>query len=198
MKKGCNGGSNPPGAKFYKRRFHQDCIKRSIGFKLVDAGEFCSRCFATMARLYSKKKGKSGSKKPEKLVKPTWLTHEPHVVEQLVVKFGKQRMNPGLIGLLLRDSYGVPDVRSITGKSIGTILKEHGAERKIPADLAALIERAIAIMKHLELHKKDIPARRGLQLTENKIRRLVVYYKRNGQLPEEWVYEPEKAKLLLE
>ena len=151
-----------------------------------------------MARLYSKKKGKSGSKKPEKKTKPIWVTHDAHVVEQLIVKLGKQRFSPSMVGLMLRDSYGVPDVRAVTGKRLSVIMKEHQVARKIPADLAALIERSITIMKHLEAHAHDMPAQRGLKLTENKIKRLVTYYKKTGQLPYDWTYEPEKAKLLVE
>jgi len=37
-----------------------------------------------------------------------------------------------------------------------------------------------------------------LQLTESKIRRLVVYYKKAGKLPKDWNYNPKRVNLLIE
>ena len=53
------------------------------------------------------------------------------------------------------------------------------------------------LRKHLEKNKKDYSSKRGLELTESKIRRLVKYYKKRKVLPEDWKYDPEKAKLLV-
>ncbi|HIQ50834.1 MAG TPA: 30S ribosomal protein S15, partial [Nautiliaceae bacterium] len=50
----------------------------------------------------------------------------------------------------------------------------------------------------LENHPKDLHSKRGLQLIESKIKRLVKYYKRKKVLPENWKYTPEIAKLLVE
>ncbi len=152
----------------------------------------------TMARLYSKKKGKAGSKKPLKRVKQIWVRYEPKEVEQLVAKFGKQGMAPALIGLTLRDTYGIPDVKTITTKTISVILKEHDIHAKIPYDLRALIHNDIALMKHMESFPKDEVANRGLLLNVSKIKRLVTYYKRENILPTDWIYQRNKAKLLLE
>ena len=49
----------------------------------------------------------------------------------------------------------------------------------------------------MEKNKKDYVAKRGLQLTESKIKRLTKYYKRVGKLPENWKYDREKVKLLV-
>ena len=43
-----------------------------------------------------------------------------------------------------------------------------------------------------------MPTRRGLLLTESKIKRLTKYYKRIGKLPADWTYSRENIKLLLE
>jgi small subunit ribosomal protein S15 len=53
-------------------------------------------------------------------------------------------------------------------------------------------------MKHRETHKKDQTAKRGLQLTESKIGRLVKYYKKTGQLSEDWTYDKTKAKTFID
>ena len=151
-----------------------------------------------MARIYSKKKGKSRSKRPAKRIKPNWVGYDKKVVEQLVVKLGKARMTAAQVGLMLRDSYGIPDVKAITGKRIQQIFQENEITHKLPEDLAALIKRDINIMKHLDLHKKDGPSLRGLSLTESKIGRLATYYKRMGHLPADWKFDRTKAKLLIE
>lgn len=151
-----------------------------------------------MARIYSRKKGKSGSKRPIKRVKPSWVAHDAKVVEQLVVKLAKAGKTAAEIGLILRDSYGIPDVKAITKKRIMQILKENKLTPNIPYELKALIRKDIAIMKHLETNKHDMTARRGLILTESKIKRLSKYYIIKKILPVSWVYNRSKAKVLAE
>ncbi len=68
----------------------------------------------------------------------------------------------------------------------------------MPEDLLALIKRSIAIRKHLEKNNKDETAKRGLTLTENKIKALAKYYKKIKRLPVDWKYEPKKIRLYLE
>ena len=126
-----------------------------------------------MARRYSGKKGKSGSKKPMDMAKPSWMSYKPNEVELLVMKLAKEGKPASMIGLVLRDSYGIPDVRTITGKSITKILSEKNVLPKIPDDLMSLIKRSISIRKHMEENRQDKTALRGLQLTESKIKRLV-------------------------
>jgi len=150
-----------------------------------------------MARKYSGKKGKSGSKKPVKKTKQVWLRYSDKEVEQLIIKLSKQDNTQSKIGTILRDTYGVPDVRRILNKKIGKILEENKLKPKLPEDLIALIKKQLNILKHLESNKKDMPAKRGLQLTENKINKLIKYYKREGILDKDWIYDRQKAKLLV-
>ena len=151
-----------------------------------------------MARMYSRKKGKSGSKKPLSKSTPSWMTHKAKEVEMLVMKVAKEGKPASMIGLVLRDSYGIPDVKAVAGKSITMILKEKKLAPKIPEDLMALIKRAIAIRKHMEENKQDMTALRGLQLTESKIKRLVKYYKVIRKLPVDWKYDVKSVKLYAE
>tara|TARA_Y100000310_G_scaffold339359_1_gene431801 strand:- start:108 stop:563 length:456 start_codon:yes stop_codon:yes gene_type:complete len=146
-----------------------------------------------MARTYSRKKGKSGSTKPIDMKKPSWTAHDKSVVEQLIVKLVKEGNSAGSIGLILRDSYGIPDVKTMCGKTITAIMKDKGVARDIPDDLLALIKRDIAIAKHRETNKKDMTAKRGQQLTVSKINRLIRYYKSRGVLDENWTYDKDKA-----
>jgi len=141
-----------------------------------------------MARMHARKRGKSGSKKPLATTPPSWVNYKSEEVEKLVEKLAKQGLSASKIGLVLRDSYGIPDVEKITKKKITKILKEKGLAPKIPEDLQNLIARAMQVKKHLEVHRKDKVSKRGLQLIESKIRRLEKYYKRTKKLPLDWKY----------
>ncbi len=101
-----------------------------------------------------------------------------------------------MIGIILRDQYGIPLVRLVTGKKISRILEENGVRESVPEDLLALIRRALRARKHLEEHPKDESTRRGLQLIESKIRRLIKYYKRTGKLSPDFTYDPERVRHL--
>jgi len=150
-----------------------------------------------MARMYSGKKGKHGSKKPVRKIPPAWLKYKPFEVEKLVTKLAKEGKSSAQIGLMLRDTYGIPSVKAVTSKKIGWILKENESAPKLPEDLVSLIKRAIEIHRHMLKNKKDMTAKRGLQLTESKIKRLVAYYKGRKVLPREWSYSIDQAKFLI-
>ena len=151
-----------------------------------------------MARMYSRKKGKSGSTKPEKLVAPAWVPLKSAEIKMLILKLAKEGIPPSGIGLQLRDQYGIPDVKVITGKRISEILAEKKILADIPEDLMALIRKAVHIRKHLEENHKDQPAKRGLLLTESKVLRLSRYYKESGRLDASWKYDPKTIKLQVE
>jgi small subunit ribosomal protein S15 len=151
-----------------------------------------------MARKYSGARGKSGSTKPSKKSVPAWFQHKSKEIELLVVKLAKEGKNPSVIGLHLRDVYGIPDVKVATSKSITAILKEKNLQKEVPEDLMAVIRRSVLLRKHLGDNKNDMSALRGLQLTESKIRKLVKYYKTTGRLPLSYKYDPARVKLAVE
>ena len=150
-----------------------------------------------MARMHSRDKGKSGSLKPVKKAVPSWTGYKPKEVELLIVKLGKEGKTPSRIGLHLRDVYGIPDVKTLKKKKITHILKQKKQLDEIPEDLMALIKKSVEIRQHREENHKDMTAKRGLQLTESKIRRLVKYYKTIGKLDIDWKYDPERVKLFV-
>lgn len=144
-----------------------------------------------MARMHARRRGKAGSKKPLLAPAPGWVQYKTEEIEALVAKFGKQGLQSSQIGLILRDSYGVPDIEKITGKKIGEILDEKKLTPRIPEDLQNLVKQAIKLKKHMEIHRKDMTAKRGLQLIQAKINRLAKYYKRNDKLQGDWKLETE-------
>lgn len=150
-----------------------------------------------MARRYSGKHGKSGSTKPVRKTPPTWLKYKPFEVEKLVVKLAKEGKTSAQIGIILRDSYGIPSVNAVTGKKIYEIMSENKVAKDLPEDLRNLIKKVIETEKHILQNKKDTSAGRGIRLTESKIGRLVKYYQKKGMLPEQWNYSRKEAKFLL-
>lgn len=145
--------------------------------------------------MHSRARGVSGSTKPIKKIVPGWLKYTAKEAELLVVKYAKEDKKPSQIGMLLRDQYGIPDIKLVTGKSINQILEEKNLKHELPEDFLALIKKSVLIKKHLEENRKDMPAKRGLQLTDSKIRRLAKFYKREGVLDPKWRYNAEQFKM---
>jgi hypothetical protein len=58
---------------------------------------------------------------------PTWLKATPpdDIVEH-ICKLARKGLNPSQIGVTLRDSHGIPQVRFVTGNKILRILKSNG------------------------------------------------------------------------
>jgi small subunit ribosomal protein S15 len=152
-----------------------------------------------MARMHTRRKGQAGSKRPSTLRVPEWLDEEKNTewVENKVVELAKAGNTPSMIGMILRDQYGVPLVRVITGKRILDILRANDLERRVPEDLRNIIAKALTVRKHLEENKRDFVSKRALQLIESKIHRLSRYYKRKRVLPTDWKYSPDQAAVLL-
>ena len=102
-----------------------------------------------------------------------------------------------MIGIILRDQYGIPNVKEVFGTKMSKIVEELNLKSKYPEDLVNLVRKASHLRKHLEENKKDLHSKRGLQLIESKIRRLVKFYKKQGIFPTKWKYDPKTAGLLL-
>jgi small subunit ribosomal protein S15 len=117
-------------------------------------------------------------------------------VYRLVEKLSREGNPPSKIGLILRDQYGVGDVKKATGKSLGEILEDLKMGREVPEDLANLLRKAVGLINHLSKHRKDFRSARALEIVEGKINALARYYIRRGKLPKDWKYERERAALL--
>jgi len=145
--------------------------------------------------LPKKEKGRSHSTRPVGKRPPSWCKYTPDEVVALVVKLAREGNPPSKIGVILRDQYGIPLVKSIVGRGIVEILKENGLAPKIPEDLDNLLRKAARITAHLQKHRKDTSNRRALQIVESKIHRLSDYYKEKGILPPNWEYKSVIASI---
>lgn len=152
-----------------------------------------------MARMHARRRGSSRSRRPLLTENPEWVPLSKEEVIALVVKLGKDGLTTSKIGMVLRDQHAVPSVRLSTGQTVLEILNENGLSPKLPEDLMALMRKAITLNLHVQNgHHGDFSNRRGLQLIESKIRRLVKYYKRMDILPSDWNYSLKNAELLIE
>lgn len=153
-------------------------------------GVLCEKV-SLLARMYARKRGRAGSKKMYRDMPPEWVKLTPEEVEQRVIELAERGYSSAMIGIILRDQFGVPNVREITKKRITQILAEHNLLPKIPDDLNSLIQKAVRLRRHLleKKHRKDYHNKRALQLVESRIRRLIKYYKRKGRLAPDWNYQ---------
>jgi len=147
--------------------------------------------------MYARKRGKSGSDKPRRSMQSEWILYSPEEIVSEIVKLSRRGKSASMMGIILRDQYGVGDVQKITGKKISKILKENDLLPELPEDLQNLINKAINLRSHLEKNTRDTHNRRSLQLIESKIKRIEKYYKKTGVLPGGWRYTHEKAKLMV-
>merc|ERR1712048_100015 len=95
--------------------------------------------------------GISGSALPFRRKAPAWATMAPSNVSEMIVKNAKKGLTPSQIGVLMRDVYGIPQVRFLTGKKVLRIIK-----------------KAVAMRKHMSKNRKDRDCKFRLILTESR------------------------------
>jgi len=150
-----------------------------------------------MGRLHAPGKGIAQSALPYRRTVPTWLKLSSEDVIDHIKKLAKKGLTPSQIGVILRDSYGVAQVRFVTGNKILRLMKAKGLAPDLPEDLYYLIKKAVAIRKHLERNRKDKDSKFRLILVESRIHRLARYYKSKSMLAPNWKYESSTASALV-
>ena len=151
-----------------------------------------------MGRMHSKGKGISRRCLPYRKAPPSWVQVSSSDLTEQIVKLAKKGASPSSIGVVLRDSYGVPQVKGVTGSKILRILKVAGVAPSIPEDLYHLIKKAVSVRKHIEKFRADRDGKFRLILIESRIHRLARYYRTAKALPPTWRYQSKKADTLLQ
>jgi len=142
-------------------------------------------------------KGMADSALPYKRTPPSWLKTSSAEVVDHVCKLAKKGLTPSQIGVILRDSHGIAQVKNVTGNKVVRILKANGLAPAVPEDLYHLIKKAVAVRKHLEKYRKDKDSKYRLILIESRVHRLARYYKTRKILPPTWKYEAATASALI-
>ncbi|CAO1613051.1 unnamed protein product [Jaminaea pallidilutea] len=150
-----------------------------------------------MGRMHSKGKGIASSALPYKRTPPSWLKTDPQSIVDQILKLSRKGLTPSQIGVQLRDSQGIGQVRFVTGNKILRILKSEGLAPSLPEDLYHLIKKAVSVRKHLERNRKDMDSKFRLILIESRIHRLARYYKRVGAVPPTFKYEAATASTMV-
>ncbi len=150
-----------------------------------------------MARLHSKKKGKSGTKRPRSNTAPEWTPLKGAEIKEAILKMAREGATPARIGLVMRDQHGVANLRSHLGMTLKAYLAKEKALGEYPEDLLNLIKKAVRMTGHIKSSKNDVHNQVKLGHVESKIQRLVKYYSSKGMLPSGWKYDREKAALLV-
>jgi small subunit ribosomal protein S15 len=89
-------------------------------------------------------------------------------VEALVIELAKDKTPPSKIGIILKDQYGIPLVKSIVGKSIKQIIEE-SIEIPVHNDLNNLLQKATTLRQHLNMNKAGTINNRALELIRSRI-----------------------------
>ena len=150
-----------------------------------------------MGRMHSNGKGIARRCLPFRRRPPSWVQISTNELVEQIVKLAKKGTSPSQIGVILRDNYGIPQVKGVTGNKILRILKKNGLAPEIPEDLYHLIKKAVNVRKHLERNRKDKDGKFRLILVESRIHRLARYYRSTNQLTPTWKYESKKADALV-
>ena len=151
-----------------------------------------------MAKMHTKKHGKSKSRKPvvQIGVVPEGVMSKEEI-EKHIQEYMKKGVQPRLIGQYLKKNQKVPYIKQIFGKRLTIIMKEKGYTTEFPQDLLDLMKRAVNLRKHLSVNKQDMHNKIRLTRIESKIWRLSKYYKNEGVVAKDWSYDPEKAALIV-
>lgn len=106
--------------------------------------------------------------------KPVWLKYTENEVKEIILNLIKKepKMTSEKIGLVLRDSYGIPKTK-IYGFKMGRMLKEAKVYKS--ADIENLTNKAKKLESHLEKNKNDKKTKRALIITKAKLRKTQEY-----------------------
>jgi small subunit ribosomal protein S15 len=91
--------------------------------------------------------------------KPEWVKMKPSEVEALVIELAKKGETPQKIGLILRDTHGIPKIK-LVGKRISKIINE--ANLVAETQKARVDKKIKNIEQHIAKNKHDYKAQRSL------------------------------------
>jgi small subunit ribosomal protein S15 len=112
----------------------------------------------------------------QELKKPTWLKYTKQEVEKIILKLTDQNLTAEKIGLVLRDQYGIPDVKLFDLK-IKQVMKDKFEE---PTN-KNLNKKLPKIIQHYKKNKQDKKAERSLIITKAKLKKREDYQKKKSK-----------------
>jgi len=119
----------------------------------------------------------------------------PNEIREIIISLWKEGKTKSEIGRILKEKYGIKDVREIFGKRLSKVLEENGIKESIPEDLVALFRKINKLIRHVEENKHDICAKKSLEELELRVKSLIKYYIRKKKLPPNFSYSREIVKM---
>ncbi len=116
------------------------------------------------------------TKKTQEVKKPTWLKYTEEEVKAIISKLSNKGLTSEKIGLVLKDQYGIPDVKIYDFK-IKQVLGEKFQE-PTTLNLDAKLQK---IINHYKKNKQDKNAERSLIITKAKLKKRQDYQKNKNK-----------------
>jgi small subunit ribosomal protein S13e len=138
-----------------------------------------------MVKMYSGHGGRSRSMKPYGTI-PTWANVDLDEIKVEIVQMANKGISASLIGMRLRDIYGIGCAKDALGDTITVFLQKNGVLSEIPYDLECIVRKVNSIKIHLNLYPKDNSAKYRLMINSSKLYRIIRYYKRTLRIPGNW------------
>jgi small subunit ribosomal protein S15 len=109
--------------------------------------------------IVAEEKTDEAKEKSSKASVPSWVKMKPAELEKIVVELGKKGEPPAKIGLILRDTHGVPKSK-LFSKKITQILDENKVSYIKDKDV--IVAKTEKLKEHIKKNKHDHCASRAL------------------------------------
>jgi len=103
-----------------------------------------------------------------KLEKPVWLKYTSEEVKAIILKLANKGLTAEKIGLILRDQYGIPDVK-IYGLKVKRVIEEKTPFQE--PTITNLRLKLDKVINHYKKNKQDKKAERSLIITKAKLKK---------------------------
>ncbi|MGC9309809.1 MAG: hypothetical protein ACP5D2_03900 [Candidatus Nanoarchaeia archaeon] len=104
--------------------------------------------------------------------KPVWVKMDEKQLKKIIAELSKT-YPASQIGLILRDSYGIPTTR-LYGKKLKQYLKEQGIETN--EELESMEKKVNHLKKHIQNNITDKKAKHKLQKAQSRLNKLRKHY----------------------
>lgn len=135
------------------------------------------------------------TKTKKKIDKPVWLKYTETEVKEIILSLAKKdpELTAEKIGLILRDSYGIPKTK-IYNLKIGQVLREEGIYKN--PDLKNLEKKKEKLQTHIQKNNQDKRTKRALSITIAKVKKNREYLVKRGEEKKITKKEKKQARKL--
>lgn len=120
-------------------------------------------------------------KSKKAIEKPVWLKYTEKEVKEIILALAKKDsdLTAEKIGLILRDTYGIPKTK-IYGFKIKSVLNEAGLYKN--PDFANLTKKVEKLQKHIEKNQQDKRTKRSLNINQAREKKTRNYLERRKEI----------------